>query len=245
VVLSMRDLGEGVSAGFWDEEVARLLHVRHPSAARVLDARIVDDRFFVVKTKVPADAVPLKARLAHGPLDGHEAVLVALAALEVAVELHALALSAAGTRLRSAMRVNGPDGAPGYLLTTYGLHVDNGVEIFNELREIALRVAGLVGGRHERGDLIVPEGVLSPEVELLFRRAVGLDRPPLQSARDMLDELAELSGLRDRRSRERVPSVTRPLSQAASVYGSDLLLAEEFFAAGRFDETPGTDEDER
>src|SRR5262245_9058239 len=81
VVVAMRDRGDDVSAGFWDEEVARLLHVRHPSAARVLDARIVDDRFFVVKTKAPAEGEPLKHRLEIGPLDGAEAMHIAVAAL--------------------------------------------------------------------------------------------------------------------------------------------------------------------
>lgn len=237
VVVSMRDLGEEVSAGFWDEEIARLLHVRHPSAARVLEARIEQDRFFVIVTKAPIDGVALKHRLDRGPLDGAEAVHLTTATLEVAVELHALGLSAAGMRLRSAMMVGAGGAGPGFVLTTYGLHVDNDAEVFNDLREISLRVLGLVGGRHERGALIVPPGMLDPKVEALFRRAVGVARPELRSAREMLDELVELTGQRRRRGGERVQVSTRPIAQAATMYGSDLLLAEEFLAEQALEES--------
>lgn len=245
VVVSMRDLGDEVSAGFWDEELARLVHVRHPCAARVLDARIEDDRFFVVTTKAPVDGVALKHRLALGPLDGAEAVSLALATLEVAVELHALGLSAAGMRLRAAMIVDAdaPGQASSYVLTTYGLHVDNDVEVFNDLREIGLRVLGLIGGRHERGALILPAGVLDARVEALFRRAIGLARPELTSAREMLEELAELTGHRRRRAQERTKVTTRPIAQAATMYGSDLLLAEEFLAEQALDEANDVSED--
>lgn len=243
VVVSMRDLGEDVSAGFWDEELARLVHVRHPSAARVLEARIEGDRFFVVTTKAPTDGVALKHRLTLGPLDGGEAVNLALATLEVAVELHALGLSAAGMRLRSTMIVGADAPNPSYVLAAYGLHVDNDVEVFNDLREISLRVLGLIGGRHERGALILPSGALEPAVEALFRRAIGLGRPELRAARDMLDELADLSGQRRRRGHERTRVSTRPIAQAATMYGSDLLLAEEFLAEQSIDEAHDGAED--
>jgi len=237
VVVSMRDLGEDVSAGFWDEEIARLAHVRHPSAALILGARIEDDRFFVVTTKVPAEGVALKHRLAVGPLAQGEAVLLAIATLEVAVELHALGLSAAGMHLRSTMLVMGGLPVPTFLVATYGLHVDNDVEVFNDLREIALRVLGLLGGRQEQGKLILPKGTLSPEIETLFRRAVGLEWPELKSAREMLDELVVQTGQRRRRETERVRVSTRPIGQAATVYGSELLLAEEFLAREAQDES--------
>ncbi len=238
VVVSLRDLGEDVSAGFWDEEIARLSHVRHPAAAHVLGARIEGDRFFVVTTKVPAEAVSLKRRLEAGPLDGGEAVQVALATLEVAVELHASGLSAAGMRLRSTMMLAGSGNTQGFLVTTFGLHVDNDVEVFNDLREIALRVLGIVGGRQERGVLVVPTGVFAPEVERLFRRAVGVERPELKSAKEMLDELVTLTGTKKRRDHARVHVTTRPIAQATAMFGSDLLLAEEFLADNTFDETP-------
>lgn len=238
VVVSMRDLGEDVSAGFWDEEVERLVHVRHPNAARVLAADIVDDRYFVVRTKVPAEALALKERLSYGPLVGADALRVLLANLEVAVELHALHLSAAGMRQRSVMEVPRAGEPPLVLVATFGLHVDNDVEVFNDLREIALRILGICGGRHERGRLILPPGQFSNEVELLFRRAVGVERPELDSAREMLDAVAVASGQKRPRTTERKRVPTRPIAQVNSVYGSDLLLAEEFLAANSIDETP-------
>lgn len=239
VVVSMRDLGEDVSAGFWDEEIARLSHVRHASAAPMLDASIVGDRFFVVKTKVPAEAVALKHRLERGPLDGAEALMVALATLEVAVELHALGLSAAGMRMRAMMSLPTLDPSKaGILVATYGLHVDNEAEVFNDLREIVLRVLGVSGGRHERGALVIPEGLFNEDVARLFRRAVGVEWPELKSARELLDELAAASGQAKRRVSDRVHVTTRPIASTTSVYGSDLLLAEEFLAANSLDETP-------
>lgn len=233
VVVSMRDLGADVSAGFWDEEIARLALVRHPAAARVLAARIEDDRYFVVTTLVPGEAVSVKRRLEAGPLAGAEATRIAMVALEVAVELHALGLSASGTRLRSIMI--SPGG--GFLVTTFGLHVDNDVEVFNDLREIALRVLGIVGGRHERGALIVPPGAFSAEVEKLLRRAVGVEWPELKSAAELLEALVAATGAK-KRGNTRVHVTTRPIAQASAMYGSDLLLAQEFLAGDPLDQVP-------
>ena len=74
---------------------------------------------------------------------------------------------------------------------------------------------------------------------------MGVDRPELGSAREMLDELAVASGQKKRRSHDRVPSSTRPISQINTVFGSDLLLAEEFLAANSIDETPLPDKPRR
>lgn len=238
VVVSMRDLGADVSAAFWDEELARLVHVQHPSAARVLGGEVVDDRFFVVRTKIPTTAVPLTRRLAPGLMDAPTALQAVLASLEVAVELHALGLSAAGIRVRSMMEMLGPEAQPTLLVTTFGLHVDNDVEVFNDLRELALRVIAWAGGRHEHGALTIPEGRFTREIEGLLRRAVGIDRPAFQSAREMLDALTALSGSRRRRGSERVSTTTRPIAQATTVFGSNLLLAEEFVSAGAREEAP-------
>ncbi|MBL8787685.1 MAG: hypothetical protein JNJ59_22470 [Deltaproteobacteria bacterium] len=227
VVVSMRDVGAEVSAGFWDVEVARLVQVRHPSAALVLDARIVDDRFFVITTKLPGGATSVKQRLEVGPLEPHEAMAVMLSALEVAGELHALGLSASGIRLRAAMFVSSPGGGLGAMVTAFGLRVDNDVEVYNDLREIALRVLGLVGVKHERGGLRFPVGFFSGEIEALFRRAVGVEGTPMGSVREMHDALVALTGAKKRRVPDRVQVQTRPSGQSASAFGSGLLLAEE------------------
>lgn len=230
VVVSLRDLGSDVSASFWDDELAKLAYFHAPSAAPIVEARIVADRYFVVTTEW-LRGTPLVAHLAHGPLGSSEARTLLLAALDVVAGLHELGLSAAGTRLRSALVGPDRDGRERAWITTYGLHVDNERDAFEELRELALRVLALIGGRHERGGLVVPEGALTPELERVLRRAIGLGGPTFSSAHDMAAAVAGVAdGHRARGAQARTLVRTRPMAAGAvgSIAASDLLLADDF-----------------
>jgi len=163
---------------------------------------------------------------------------VLLSALEVAGELHALGLSASGIRMRAAVFVTSPGGALSVIVTAFGLRVDNDVEVYNDLREIALRVLGLIGVKHERGVLRFPEGYFASEIEGLLRRAVGIEGTPMTSVREMHDALVGLTGVKKRRVPDRVQVQTRPSGSSASAFGSGLLLAEEFAPRIVRDETP-------
>jgi len=230
VLVSMRDLGDGISASFWDDELGRLADVEHTSAARVLSADIVADRYFVLTVERPR-GVLLKTLLGGGPPDNRLAATLLLAALDVASALHEQGLSAAGMRLRSAV-VDGEGDAPRCVITSFGLHVDNGVEVFNELREIALRVLALVGGRFDRENgLALPARALSSELEATLHRAIGLSGPPFHTPGEMAAEVQRAMGSLRPRGAPRSQVRTRPMSTGQPLLGSDLLLAEEFLSS--------------
>lgn len=224
VVVSVRDLGEDTAASFFDVEIAKLSHLRTPAAANILESAIVGDRYFVLTVLRP-HGVFLANRLEHGPLTPDEAVLVAVAALEVMGALHDLNLSGGGMRLRSSVRSRGLDGQERMTLTTFGLALDNGVDMFNELREVALRTMALLGGRWD-GRLVlpaeVPEGLVA-----VFERALGLAGPALESPGELAQALLTAVGKRSR-SAQRTGRTTRP--QVAAMVKSDLLLASEYLA---------------
>ncbi|MFO0748345.1 MAG: hypothetical protein U1F43_22185 [Myxococcota bacterium] len=229
IIVSMRDLGADVSASFWDDEIAKLAYLKSTAAAPVLDARIVDDRFFVVTTEW-AQGTPIIARLQRGPLMSDEVIALLLAALDVCAALQELGLSSSGMRLRSALLTH-DDGRPRCTISTYGLHVDNDIEMFEELREIALRVLSIVGGHVERASLVIPSDAVSPELERVLRRAVGLGGPTYATPGDMAAAvLASLGRPRPRGGVPRSVVKTRPMVTAAvaSTASSDLLLAEDF-----------------
>jgi len=233
LVVSMRDLGEDVSAGFWDDEVNRLARLVHPAAGRLVDTRIVGDRYFVVAVERPF-GMPLKTRLLSGPLGTTEAGALLVSALEVASAMHDLGVSASGIRLRSATLDVDPDGRPLFVITTYGLHVDNDIDNFNELREIALRVLALVGGRYDRtAGLVLPVKALSPELERVLKQAVGLAGTPFPGPLEMAAAVSAALGHGRPRAggAPRSQVKTRPMASGAPpIHGSDLLLAEEFLA---------------
>ncbi len=226
VVVSQRDLGEDGSANFYDEEIARLSHLRCSAAARVLDARIVEDRYLMLTVLRP-HGLMISARLSDGPLDPEEAVIVAVAALEVMAGLHELNLSATGMRLRSSVRSRGIDGAVRITLTTFGLAVDNGIDMFNELRELGLRILSLMGGRYD-GSLIVPEAV-GPALAAIFERAFGLSGPAFSAPSELAVALLQAVGKKARVA-PRSRTTTRPHRQTGPVVTSDLLLASEYLA---------------
>ncbi|MCC6624710.1 MAG: hypothetical protein IT385_25900 [Deltaproteobacteria bacterium] len=231
-MVSLRDLGEDVSAGFWDDELARLTRLAHPAAAPIVGCRIVDDRYFVIKVRRPPGML-LKTRLLSGALGTTEAGALLIASLDVAAALHGLGLSASGIRLRSAALDTDGDGHPLFVVTTYGLHVDNDIEMFNELREIALRVLALVGGRFDRTDgLVLPVKALTPPLERVLERAVGLVGPPFSDPIEMAAAVAAALGQRHARGdAPRSQVKTRPMAAASQpILGSDLLLAEELLA---------------
>lgn len=232
VVVSMRDLGEDVSAGFWDDEIERLKELDHPAAARVIDAWVEADRFFVLKVVRPP-GVMIRARLLSGPLTSLEAATLLVAALELASALHALGLSASGTRLRSAFTELAEVGRPSHVITTYGLHVDNDIEMYNELREIALRVLSVVGGRYDKSTgLVLPVQALPVELETILRRAVGLAGEPFNNPSEMAAAVVLELGQTRPRGTPRSHVRTRPMVSASTpILGSDLLLAEEFLAS--------------
>ncbi len=225
VIVSMRDLGDDTSASFWDEEISKLSHLRHGSAARILETRIESDRFFVMTVLRPAGLF-LSTRLDSGPLDAEEALAVALAALDVLVSLHELGLSASGMRLRSSVKVQGLDGQERYVVATFGLAVDNDIDMFNELREVALRMLSLMGGRYENRALIVPDTVPEALVAVL-EQAFGLKGPPFPSAGDLALALLTALGKKARVS-ARSRTSTRPHRGPSTVVTSDLLLASDY-----------------
>lgn len=78
------------------------------------------------------------------------------------------------------------DGRPTCVITSLGLRVDNDIEVFNELRELSLRVLSLVGGRYERASgLVLPVNALPLELEAILRRAIGLATPAFRSTSEM------------------------------------------------------------
>lgn len=227
VIVSVRDLGDDTSASFWDEEISRLSRLRHGSAARILETRIEADRFFVMTVLRP-DGLLLSTRLDSGPLDPDEALSVALATLDVVVALHELGLSASGIRLRSAVKVKALDGQERYVVATFGLAVDNDIDMFNELREVALRVLALMGCRYENRALTVPNSIPEPLVAALVQ-AFGLSGPAFPTPGDLALAMLTALGKRARVS-ARSRTLTRPHRGASTVVTSDLLLASDYLA---------------
>jgi hypothetical protein len=142
--------------------------------------------------------------------------------------------------LRSALIGHDGDGRDRCWITSYGLLVDNDIENFEELRELSLRVLGLVGGRYDRSGLTLPADALPAELERVLRRAVGLGGSTYATPADMSHAVQVASGRRaaldrPRGSNPRSTVKTRPMatSPVASAVGSDLLLAEDFIAAHR------------
>jgi len=186
VAVGLRDLGEGVSASLWQDEVQRLATLVHPAAARVLSARIHADRVVVLTTERPA-GTPLRALLREGPLDAATAEVVLRDALALMHHLHGLGLSAAGAWLRGGALV---DGGRRFVLATFGLRVDLCPDARAELRELATRVLTTIGSRVAAGRPTFPARALAPRVEAALRRALGEGRPFRAAA-----EMAEAMGL--------------------------------------------------
>ncbi|MCC6624165.1 MAG: hypothetical protein IT385_23140 [Deltaproteobacteria bacterium] len=186
MIVSMRDLGAGAHAGRWATGLAKLLGVTSPALARLIGARIVDERYFVLRVRRPP-GMTVHQRMARGPLDGTAALAVARTALRACEDLNAAGLSAAGLRLGSAMIDEPPEG-PSVQLTTYGLFLDHTIDPVHELRELALRTLALVGATsHGLGSRIdVPKGALPPVVSELLCEAAGLvPDHPIDSAHEL------------------------------------------------------------
>ncbi len=170
MIVSLRDVGP--DAGAWAPALDRLSRIAHPAAAPLVDASVVDDRFFVIATMAIGETV--HSHLAHGPQDADAMVAIALAALDVTEALHALDLSAAGLRLASATVERPADAPVTACITTYGLHVDRPIDVVRELREVALRVLSLAGATQVDHSLVVPPHVMPTVVAQLLREAAGL-----------------------------------------------------------------------